>query len=78
MAVKIARPVRPPAACIEEAEARFWELLEARLGGRQWTRLIELLGRDVPEPETIAGWRALYKRIDAALAGGARRVAENV
>lgn len=55
-----------PDPALQEAEAKFWAAFETRLGGRAWTRVIELVG-PAPEPTSISDWRELYRRVNTAL-----------
>lgn len=50
-----------------EEEAQFWTQFERVLGGRQWARVEQLLGKTTPRPTTVRDWNELFKLVDKAL-----------
>lgn len=51
----------------DEQEIAFWREFELVLGGRLWSKVEELLGKQMPRPTTISGWNKLFQAVDQAL-----------
>lgn len=65
-----APPVRPakPEVTVEQAEAMYWDRFAPVLGGREWSLVVDLLGKPFRVPDTVEGWRDMWKWTDQALA----------
>lgn len=59
----------PPVAAsrTDEQQIAFWREFELVLGGRLWSKVEELLGKETPRPTTTAGWNTLFETVDQAL-----------
>lgn len=61
-----ARPQLVEQPDLVDIEARFWAKFEAPLGGREWSRVIDLVG-PAPEPTTAEDWYEIGRRVNTAL-----------
>lgn len=68
--VEVPRPAKPEVT-VEQAEAMYWDRFSAVLGGREWSLVVDLLGKPFRVPDSVEGWRDMWKWTDQALAAEA-------
>lgn len=65
--VDVPQPAKPEITP-EQAAEKFWQRYQGVLGDRDWALVQRLIDTSEDAPTTVAGWRAAWRYVDAALA----------